>query len=190
MLLVGPDRSLVHSLPQQPFRAGQDSPHDRRLRHLPQQKRKVDTARLPESLELSVVRVPEDGVGDRAGLLRRDILRRHGLQDAHILRLLDGLARVVIRADSRPARADRIEEVQLVEVQCRHFQQRQLRVREGRLGIVEEVVLAHTADPSGCPVAFNPDPSLLRAPIRSLKSFVLISFRPLYAVVYMRFPDC
>ncbi len=45
-----------------------------------------------------------------------------------------------------PTRADRIEDDQLVEIQRRQLQQRQLRVREGRVGVLEEVVLGHGSD--------------------------------------------
>jgi len=50
---------------------------------------------------------------------------------------------MVVSADGVPARADWIEDDQLIEVQRRHFQKRKLRLREGTLGVVEEVVLSH-----------------------------------------------
>ncbi len=59
----------------------------------------------------------------------------------------------MFRADGVPARADRIEDDQLVEVQRRHLQQRKLCVREGRVGVVEKVVLGYYP----YPLLFNDD---------------------------------
>jgi hypothetical protein len=50
---------------------------------------------------------------------------------------------MVISADFRLARAKRIENVRLIEVERRHFQQRGLRIRERRVGVIEEVVGGH-----------------------------------------------
>ena len=75
-----------------------------------------------------------DGSEERLCAFRRDLRRRHRLQDACAVQLPARLPRVVIRADGRPARTDRIEDDQLVEGRRRRIQQRKLRVREGRDG--------------------------------------------------------
>ena len=83
------------------------------------------------------------GISNRACPLRQPLLQHHLLQDARVMQLPDHLAGVVIRADGRPARADRIEEIQLVKIKRCHFQQRKLRVHERGVGVVEEIVFIH-----------------------------------------------
>ncbi len=73
-------------------------------------------------------------------ILRQDMRPCDRLQDACFLQLPDGLAGVVILADGRPTRADRIKDIKLVKVQRRHFLRRKVRVRKGQAGLVEAVV--------------------------------------------------
>ena len=66
---------------------------------------------------------------------------------AGVLEQLHSVTSDVVRANSVPARTDRIEDDEPVEVQRCHLQQRKLLVREGRIGVVEKVVFIHALAP-------------------------------------------
>jgi hypothetical protein len=73
---------------------------------------------------------------------------RHGASEEIALRSR------IIRSDGYPRRNDRREEVQSVEIECRPFQHRKLRVRERRLEKMEESVyswscILYVASPDG-----------------------------------------
>jgi hypothetical protein len=76
-------------------------------------------------------------------VLHQDGGRGDDLQNASVFELPHRIAGDVVCADGVPTRADGIEDDQLVKVERRHFQERQLLVREGRVRVVEEVVGSH-----------------------------------------------
>ncbi|MBK6520665.1 MAG: hypothetical protein IPG04_42695 [Polyangiaceae bacterium] len=73
---------------------------------------------------------------------------RHELEDALVAQQLQRLASGGVGANTLPARAHRIEDGELVEIERHDTRQRELLAGDGGVREIEEVVAEHRAAPS------------------------------------------